>query len=170
MKIGSWRHAGAQALLEFALVLPILFLLVYGFLEVGRLIFVWSSIITASREAVRYGSVWGVNEVGVPRYQDCAGIYDRARRVGFGLHLQPDDVVITFDDGPGTTSFDSCDASDGSDDGVDSEVVVTSENRIVVTITSEFSPVIQYQSFRPIPLEASTARTIMGIVQLQPPP
>ena len=49
----------AQAMVEFAIVLPMLLLLLYGILEAGRLLFIYSTIVTASRQAVRYGSATG---------------------------------------------------------------------------------------------------------------
>jgi Flp pilus assembly protein TadG len=60
----------AQAMVEFAIVLPILLLLLYGILEAGRLLFIYSTIVTASRQAVRYGSATGQGTRAVPRYQD----------------------------------------------------------------------------------------------------
>jgi Flp pilus assembly protein TadG len=42
-----------QALLELALTLPIFMILVIGVFEVGRLVFIYSSVLTASREAAR---------------------------------------------------------------------------------------------------------------------
>ena len=53
----------AQAMVEFALVLPILLMLLYGILEAGRLLFIYSTIVTASRQAVRYGSATGEGSV-----------------------------------------------------------------------------------------------------------
>ena len=48
-------HRNAQGMAEFALVMPVLLLVVYGLFEVGRLVFIYSNVITAAREAVRYG-------------------------------------------------------------------------------------------------------------------
>ena len=49
----------AQAMVEFAIALPVLLLLLYGILEAGRLLFLYSTVVTASRQAVRYGSATG---------------------------------------------------------------------------------------------------------------
>ena len=81
----------AQAMVEFAIVLPLLLLLLYGLLEAGRLLFIYSTIVTASRQAVRYGSATGQGvSTTVPRYQDCNGIRAAAQRVDF---------LNAFDDG-----------------------------------------------------------------------
>ena len=67
----------AQAMAEFAMVLPILLLVVFGLLEVGRAIFIYSSAINASRDAVRYATAYGVNENNNLQFQDCAAIRTR---------------------------------------------------------------------------------------------
>ena len=46
----------AQAMVEFALVLPILLLVVYGLIEVGRALFIYNSVASAARQATRYGA------------------------------------------------------------------------------------------------------------------
>ena len=53
------KKSKAQAMVEFALALPLLLLLLYGILETGRLLFMYSTVVTASRQAVRYGSATG---------------------------------------------------------------------------------------------------------------
>src|SRR5688572_17286906 len=90
----------AQAMVEFAIALPILLMLLYGILEAGRLLFIYSSIVTASRQAVRYGSATGIGPNGVPRYQDCAGIRASANRADFLNAFQDEDIHIFYDEGP----------------------------------------------------------------------
>ena len=68
------RKSKAQAIVEFAIVLPILLLVVYGLIEVGRLLFIYSSVNNVTRQAARWGSTSGVGDNSVPRYQDCEGI------------------------------------------------------------------------------------------------
>ena len=71
----------AQAMVEFAIALPVLLMLLYGLLEVGRLLFTYSSVVNATRQAARYGSTTGVGLDGTtPRYQDCAGIKAAAQK------------------------------------------------------------------------------------------
>jgi Flp pilus assembly protein TadG len=48
-----------QALVEFALVLPIFLLLLFGLIDVGRLVYTWNALNQAAREGARYGSVAG---------------------------------------------------------------------------------------------------------------
>lgn len=155
------RDFRAQAMVEFALVSIILFMLIFGILEVGRILFIYASVITSSREAVRYGSVSGLTDAGVLHYQDCAGIRDTARRLAFFQTLEDDDIVIEYDTGPATTVVDVCDGA------VDTAVDPAPGNRIVVTVTGSFSPIVPI-----VPLDARTivstsARTIMGIIELE---
>ena len=83
MKLKKWasKKNKAQAMVEFAIALPLLVLLLYGLLEAGRLLFLYSTVVTASRQAVRYGSATGENASGTPRFGDCDGI--RAAAQGF---------------------------------------------------------------------------------------
>ena len=50
------ERQNAQGMVEFALILPILLLVILGIIEFGRLLFFYSSVTSASREAARYGS------------------------------------------------------------------------------------------------------------------
>jgi len=59
-------------MVEFAIVLPILLLVVYGLIETGRLIFTIAFVNNATRQAARYGSTSGIGPNGVARYLDCA--------------------------------------------------------------------------------------------------
>jgi hypothetical protein len=50
-----------QALVEFALVAPIFFLLLFGIIEGGRFIFYYQTLNNATREGARYAIVHGSN-------------------------------------------------------------------------------------------------------------
>lgn len=51
------RRYSGQSIIEFALVLPLVLFLIIGFLDVGRIIFYYSSLTNAVREATRYAIV-----------------------------------------------------------------------------------------------------------------
>jgi uncharacterized protein (UPF0333 family) len=87
------RQAG-QAIVEFALAVPIILVLAFGIMEFGRLFFAYSSVVTAAREAARFGS-------SVDNYQDCAGIQAAAVRVGGLAGVESSHVHISYDDGFG---------------------------------------------------------------------
>jgi hypothetical protein len=56
---GDDDRSGGQGLVEFALVLPIFLLLVFGVLDLGRVIWAQDDLANAAREAARYASVHG---------------------------------------------------------------------------------------------------------------
>ncbi len=145
----------AQGFVEFALAVPVLLTVVFGLLEVGRLLFIYSSTVTAARQAVRYGSVTGINDDGILRYQDCAGIRAAARSVGFITEFQDSDINITYDTGPGTTAFASC-------NGVD-YLAVQPQNgdRLLVSVSTTFQPIVPLVPLEPMTIESSSARTIL---------
>src|SRR5512139_1149020 len=93
-------HPRGQAMVEFALALPLLLLLIFGILELGRLVFTYSSVVNASREAVRYGSATGLKAAGSTtlRYADCAGIRAAAKKVSFSANVTDSDIVINYYD------------------------------------------------------------------------
>lgn len=147
----------AQSMVEFALVLPILLVIVYGLLEVGRLIFIYSTVVTAAREAARYGSATGLVS-GTEQYKDCTGIRYAAQRVDFLNAI--DDIAIAYASNPGqptTYNITSCPPGD-----------LASGARIRVTVTASFTPLAAIVPLNPITITLSNARTIIGSVQLLP--
>lgn len=157
----------AQAMVEFAIVLPILLMLLYGILEAGRLLFIYSTIVTASRQAVRYGSATGEGTTAVPRYQDCAGIRQAAQRVDYLNAFNDDDILIQFDTGPGTTPEPFCDGSPlpPSDDEFSP---TTNTQRLLVTIDGDYLPIVprivgflERSDAKTNPIEAQSARTVL---------
>src|SRR5512139_653353 len=91
-------HPRGQSMVEFALALPLLLLLIFGIIEVGRMVFTYSSVVNASREAVRYGSATGLASGSSPvlKYQDCAGIASAARKVDFGAGITVTDIEVYY--------------------------------------------------------------------------
>ena len=55
----AWRDDRAQALVETALVLPLLLMLIVGLFDVGRAVWLSNTLATAVREGSRYGIVHG---------------------------------------------------------------------------------------------------------------
>jgi len=51
------RRSRGQALVEFALVIPLLLLLIFGLIDLGRAVYVNNSLSEAAREGARWGSV-----------------------------------------------------------------------------------------------------------------
>ena len=150
----------AQAITEFAIALPILMALLVGILEVGRMIFIYSAVTNASREAVRYASAVGLDDSGsYNKYNYCSGIQEMARR---SAYFTPLTVNISYDKGPGTASYNTCDGT------VDSGVVVSSGDRVLVTVSAQYKPMLKLIPLSSRTFTSSSSRTILGILELDP--
>ena len=110
MKDNQFSKRG-QSLVEFALILPLLILIMVMIFDLGRAAFYYTVIYNAARDGARYGIIDNTAGVGCAT-PDTAGIEAevRARAVG----LDPDDLTILSD----------CDGS-----------------KIVVYVSYEFEPV-----------------------------
>ena len=75
-----------QALVEFALVVPLFLLLLFGILDLGRGVFAYNTIQNAAREAVRLAIV----------DQNEDAILDEAQQHAVGLNLQDSNVTLSF--------------------------------------------------------------------------
>jgi hypothetical protein len=147
----------AQAITEFALVLPILMVLLVGILEVGRLVLIYAGVTNASREATRYASAVGFDEDGLYHYNNCNGIRRVAKRAAYFMNLQDDEIVITYDSGPSTTIRNPvCDGTD----------TVVSGDRVIVTINTSYSPLVKLIPIGTKDINSSSARTILGFVDV----
>jgi hypothetical protein len=62
-----------QGLIEFALTVPIFLMLVFGIIDLARMLFGFSQVVDASRQAVRYGIVRGL-EAGTYQFLGCVDI------------------------------------------------------------------------------------------------
>ena len=168
------RKNKAQAMVEFAIVLPILLMLLYGILEAGRLLFIYSTIVTASRQAVRYGSATGMGQVSstVPRYQDCAGIRQAAQRVDYLNAFTDDDIVIQYDTGPGSTPTTFCAVGLALDPSFNPGT--SNGRRLLVTIDGDYKPIVprivgflERSDANSKPIKAQSARTVLVSVAIQ---
>jgi Flp pilus assembly protein TadG len=114
-----------QTLVEFALVLPIFLMVVFGLLDVGRLVYTNSALSQAAREGARLAAAeasWVT--VGAPSCVDDASQITAARP---GAHVCPTDVAtfkshvidavnrMTMTLGPVTDVHLSCNAGDAFD-------------------------------------------------------
>lgn len=156
----------AQAMVEFAIALPLLMMLLIGIIEVGRLIFIYTAVTNASREAVRFGSAVGFHDnTYYLKYQYCSGIRNAAKQSAILTDLQDSDIVIEYDNGPGTSAFDTCPTGVANDKTI---VVKPGEDRVKVTITVEYEPLTQLLPFGSRTITSVSARTILGFVDIDP--
>jgi hypothetical protein len=150
----------SQGMVEFALVMPMLLMLIYGVFEVGRVIFVYSIISTAAREAVRYGSATGLNVTGgVPRFDDCAGIRNAAQNVDFLGIISDQNIVISYDHGS------SSDIISGICPPPPSVKLVTGD-RIKVQVSGDFVPIVPIIPWSPWTVVSNSSRTILLNIQI----
>lgn len=94
--IKKQRERRGQGFLEFALIVPVLLLIIIGIIEFGYLFIVYASLTNASREGTRFGIVSPT---------DYDGINNRVRETV--LMPPPEEVAINvrYDNGPETTTF-----------------------------------------------------------------
>ncbi len=109
-----------QTLVEFALLLPVLILLVLAIFEFGRAFYAYSTVANAAREAARFGTVDPTNT---------QGIRDAAKNKSVALGLQDGDILVSCPDDNG-----SC-----TDNGSGNNLIT---HRIQVTINYTFTAVV----------------------------
>jgi Flp pilus assembly protein TadG len=137
MRAAQERPAG-QALVEFALVFPIIILLIFGTIDVGRAVFAANTLSNAARQAAR---VAAVNQMDPPGPWECEAsrpIEDPtdphwtfrgcAIAAGSSIGVTDADVTFTVTTPPGTTL--QC-----------SPVVVNVGCLFGVTVTNQFAPI-----------------------------
>ena len=165
MKLFSLKHSKkfrAQAIVEFMLALPVLLMLLYGIIEVGRLIFIFSSVANASRQAARYGSASGEID-NVAFYQDCDGIRAVANQSAFIITF--DEVNITYDRGinPDGTSIPitGIDPNPDEDSCPIEDYTVRNGDRIIVQVSTTYEPILTLLPIDPLEVVSASARSFL---------
>ena len=154
------KSARGQGMVEFALTIPIVLILMLGIIEFGRLLFVYTSITSAGREAARYGSAIGANESGTPYYDDCAGIKAAAMRIGQFAGVKEDNIKIYHDKGPSDVNPDPnkveyCKTS------APGTVVFGQTDRIVVFIDILYTPISPLVNLPSFHLYSENAHSVL---------
>jgi Flp pilus assembly protein TadG len=162
MKKNNLPGLRAQAIVEFAIVFPVLIVLLVGLLEVGRMLFIYSAVTNASRNAVRYASAYGrVDSVANKyTYNDCAGIRDKAIKSAYLMKPADLTVTIKYDSGPGTGFYDTCDGN------LDTGITVSTGKRVYVEVAAQYKPMVKLIPFPDRTFTSKSYRTILGIFQL----
>ena len=144
------------------LALPILLIILYGLIEVGRLAFIFSATANASRQAARYGSASGeVNDVAF--YQDCEGIRNIARQSEFIIKFQ--DIHITYDRGVDENGdqipISGVDPDPNEDSCPIDPGVIRNGDRIIVQVSAIYEPIITIIPINPLEIVSSSARSFL---------
>ena len=150
-------------MVEFMLALPLLVVLIYGIIEVSRLVFIFASVANASRQAARYGAVAGETENGY-YYQDCEGIRDVANRSAILIDFS--EVNITYDRGITTdgTQIQIAEDVDPSPDVSTCPIednIIRNGDRIIVQVSADYEPIIPILPLEPFTIVSASARTFL---------
>jgi hypothetical protein len=145
-----------QSLVEFALILPAFLMLIMGIIEFGRLMVTYAGVASASREAARYGATVGVNAFGIEHYADCAGIRAEAKRVAVIAPITDADITIQYDN-PSTGFFEASCPPTQFELG----------DRIVVSVSITFDPIVPLMDLGSIPMTSETRRTVLRDVYVK---
>jgi hypothetical protein len=166
-----------QGAVEFALILPILILVMLGLIEFGRLIFIYTAVNSAGREAARYGVAIGDGPGGIPRYIDCDGIRAAALNVGRFAGMQASDISITYDYGPSHVTPHDVLLDPPTCEHFQYHIMVAGEDwriiygdRIKVTVSATYTPMLRYLSLD-VPdftMSANAYRTIVKEARVAP--
>jgi Flp pilus assembly protein TadG len=145
-----------QGLIEFALVMPLLLLMVMAIIDFSRVFYIYSASSNATREAIR---------IGMTAPNDCDAIENAARSQFAFIPRDAYTVKITYDDGQ-TVKYNSCQADQSFAAG----------DRVLVDVRADFSPLTPFISnmFPKFTLHYDAARTIAysgeDVPPIVPPP
>lgn len=159
---GGRRARRGQAIVEFAIALPVLLMMLLGIIEVSRMLFMYASVVNSSRDAVRYASAYGKSDVSPNylKYKYCAGIADVAKKSGF--FLKNPIITITYDTGPGGSSLGNCPVGTAGE----AAVSVDTGDRVTVSVSATYNPILKLLPIPTRTFTASSSRTILGIMKL----
>jgi hypothetical protein len=150
--------AGGQGLLEFGLILPLLLILMFGVIEAGRLIATYVGVVSASREAARYGAGVGLTSStsDLPPYLDCTEIDAAALRLNALANIGS--ITISYDNLLDGGSYAGCPPPMSQ---------ITLGTRIIVSTAATYQPIANFFGIPPIQVTSQTSRTIMKGIYLE---
>jgi Flp pilus assembly protein TadG len=140
-----------QGLVEFALILPILLMVIVGTMEFGRIFLLFATVSNGAHEGARYGMVSPT---------DTAGIIDRVNDTLVMTLPENLSVSISYDSGPGTATY-----TDPDNVAVGHRVIVDVQYR-VYAMTPFFEPFIPDDFM----VDVRNTRTIQSLKQDINPP
>lgn len=123
-----------SAAVEFALVVPILLLMIFGIIDFGRLVATYTTVRSAAREAARYGSALGD---GGTQYADCTGITNAALAVDGLPDLDASDVAVTYVDASSPSTLGTCGSTPSADE-FRLQVRVAKDFEVITPLLAEF--------------------------------
>lgn len=145
MRLGKRHERQSESgatVVEYAVVAPFLFMLLFGIVEFALLTASFTGVWTAAREGARYATTVGDSYItpGTPRYLDCDGIRHAARtRV---VIAEPTDaqIAITY---LGPTGAPVADCNDGdATHPTPTAGIVGSGSRVEVAVTRSYDAIV----------------------------
>lgn len=106
MGLGTAQRGAS--LVEYAIVAPLMLLLLFGVVESSRLAYTYSQVWTAAREGARVATTVGdADGDGTPNYLDCDEMLAAALSKAVGTGLQPGHMTVTLTSGAASETCDS---------------------------------------------------------------
>lgn len=138
------KDRGAN-LVEFALIAPLLFLLLFGVIEFARLIHGFTTVWSAAREGARYATTVGdVDGDLTLNYEECDEIVAAALERAVGTSLSASDITIRYYDPSSatpTTPVADCDVATPSTPAPE-DAIIQNGFTIEVEATSSFDAIV----------------------------
>jgi Flp pilus assembly protein TadG len=138
MNLRHRDRSRGQALVEFAIVFPIFALLLFGLIDVGRMVYVYNAISQGAREGARFGSVADFSS-NCNLGRDACIVREVTRRMA-AVPTSAVDVTCRRETGSGTVVIANADTCRGTDLLIVNvttpvEMLTPGIDRIVGTIT-----------------------------------
>lgn len=151
-----------QGLVEFALTVPFVLAIFLSLLVFAHYCFTYFTVVSASRDAARWGAAVGTSANGIPRYNDCDEIKAAAVRTGGIVGVKADQINISYDhweNGVFNPHISDCPYDEAQlNDRIIVEVWVDYTPLTTVVAIPPFKSIVHFPPFQ---LSAITKRTIV---------
>jgi hypothetical protein len=163
-----------QGMVEFAIVLPILLLLILGIFAFAHLFFTYIVVNSAAREGARLGAAVGYSANSLPHYRDCSEIRNAVMRIGRTVGVNNDSQInIVYTRGASQTQLTSCASGSGTDccpAGGAGPSDIQSADQLKVSINLTYTPAFPIVKLPTFNVKGTAARTIISDVYLPATP
>lgn len=149
-----FHNRKGQGMVEFALVIPLLLLLLLMIVELGHMLFFYISVYSAAREGARYGAAVDDSD-GTAKFADQVGIRDAAQRIAFIAGLADDQIDIQYDCGvpsARTTGIPNC---------------TTGMLRVAVTVDATYESIVPIPAVPDFQVASTVVRTVVNNVEVE---
>lgn len=134
MGLEDRRGDNGTTLVEFAMVAPLLLILIFGIVEFARAASELTAVRTAAREGARFATTVG-DDLDDPHYVDCEAIFAAAREKAVIGSLQQ--ITVEWEGG-----YKCSDPAAGDDTGPPAAEDLITGTEVTVTVSTEFDSVV----------------------------